>query len=181
MNLETRCSCQPISVDKRTLHGYAIVFDALSEDLGGFRERIHRSAVDASLRRRPDVMALAVHNHSHVLGRTASKTLRLRSDSYGLAVEVDLPDTTYARDLIEQIRRGDVLGMSFGFFDLRSEWTRVDGYDVRDVYDFDLLEVSVTSSPAYPDTSVGLKRSRRGRGNIRHWKRYLRLLEKGIV
>lgn len=176
---EIRCCQSELSVDRRTLHGYAIVFDALSDDLGGFRERIHRSAVDASLARRSDVMALTTHNQAMPLGRTQAGTLRLLPDDRGLAVEIDLPNTTYASDLIEQIKRGDVTGMSFGFFDKRSRWSYENGVDVRNIEDFDLLEVSVTSSPAYPDTSVALRQLYQRRGNLAYWRRYLRRIVDG--
>jgi HK97 family phage prohead protease len=48
-----------------------------------------------------------------VLGRNKSGTLRLSEDNIGLHYQVDLPDTTYARDLAISMERGDVSQSSF--------------------------------------------------------------------
>ena len=80
----------------RTLRGYAIAFNSISEDLGGFREIILPDAVDRTLRERLDVRALVDHDPSQVLGRTTAGTLRLEKDAKGLIAEIDPPDTTPA-------------------------------------------------------------------------------------
>jgi phage head maturation protease len=51
------------------LVGYAAVFDSLSHDLGGFRERIKRGAFADSIRRR-DILALYSHSYDSPLART---------------------------------------------------------------------------------------------------------------
>src|SRR5687768_15131364 len=76
-------------VDDRYIRGYSIVFNVLSEDLGGFRERILPQAVDRSLS--SDVRALVDHDTGKVLGRTRSGTLTLRKDPKGLFSTID-PD-----------------------------------------------------------------------------------------
>lgn len=156
MNIERRASGQ-VSTDSGRMVGYASVYGPLSEDLGGFRERIAPTAFTRSLESQADVRALVNHDSTLVLGRRSAGTLRLTSDSTGLRVEIDPPNTTYAGDLRELISRGDVSQMSFGFFVRQDEWTTENDTRVRIVRDLDLVEVSVVTIPAYPDTTIALR------------------------
>ncbi len=135
--------------------GHAAVFHRLSEDLGGFREKVAPGAFERSLK--GDVRALWNHNPSQVLGRTKNKTLRLREDSVGLAVEIDPPQTAAARDLLASIQRGDVDQMSFGFRTRKDRWETVGGKEVRVLLDVDLLDVSPVTFAAYPQTDVAVR------------------------
>jgi len=95
--------------------GHAAKFDQLSEDLGGFRERIAPGAFAKTIQS-ADIRALWNHDANIVLGRNKSGTLRLSEDSAGLAYEVDSPDTQLVRDMVlAPISRGDVNQCSFGF------------------------------------------------------------------
>src|SRR5690606_32816129 len=87
-------------------------------------------------------------------GRTTTKTLSLKEDRKGLAFTVKLPRTSYADDLLELVRRGDVAGMSFGFTALAEEWDMEGEIVVRTLTNIDLGEITVTSIPAYSGTSV---------------------------
>lgn len=144
-------------MDGDTLVGYAAVYGQQAPVRGGW-EQIARGAFDEALRRGDPVVALVDHNPSLVLGRTTAGTLRLRSDTRGLHYEIDLPDTTYARDLKELVARGDVLGASFGFIPGRDELGRhSDGRLLRTHTSVaKLIDVSVVTMPAYSGTSVGL-------------------------
>jgi phage head maturation protease len=75
------------------------------------------------------------------------------------------PDRTYAKDLQDAIRTGDVTGSSFGFSIEDEEWVwankRTDGgkKDLRIIKKLKrLYDVSPVTYPAYQDTSVA-KRS----------------------
>jgi HK97 family phage prohead protease len=119
-NVEERrafAECRAEASDNgRKIRGYAIVFNSVSVDRGGFREIIAPEAVDRTLSEGLDVRALADHDSAKVIGRTRAGTLRLRKDSRGLMVEIE-PDTeiSYAKDIMRSVARGDVSGMSFGF------------------------------------------------------------------
>ncbi len=138
--------------------GYAAVFNQLSEPLAGrFREQIRPGAFKRSIKN-GDVRALWNHDPNYVLGRTKSGTLRLEEDDRGLKIEIDPPDTQWARDLMVSIQRGDVDQMSFGFRVLKDEWDRrEDGTIIRTLIDVELFDVSPVTFPAYPQTSVAVR------------------------
>jgi HK97 family phage prohead protease len=157
-NLERRAwaECRAEASDNgRKIRGYGIVFNALSQDLGGFREIIAPEAVDRTLSEGLDVRALVDHDSGKVIGRTRSGTLRLRKDSRGLHIEVE-PDEeiSYARDIMRAVARGDVSGMSFGFRALDDDWNYDEKTPVRTVTDMMVSEVSIVTFPAYRQTDV---------------------------
>ncbi|MDX0512561.1 HK97 family phage prohead protease [Sinorhizobium medicae] len=142
--------------EKRTLVGYAAVFD-VSADIGGWWiERIAPGAFAEAIA--GDVRALVDHDAGRVIGRTKSGTLRLSEDSRGLAVEVDVPDTTDGNDLWTLVERGDISGMSFGFAVKHDEWDETGEMPIRTIHKVELYEVSAVAWPAYDDTELG-KRS----------------------
>jgi len=143
-------------VDKKII-GYAAVYNRASEDLGGFIEYVRPGAFDRSLKSKPDVRALINHDSTLILGRTLSGTLLLESDATGLKITIDPPDTQYAQDLLAVMARGDVSQMSFAFTSTLDDWAMVDGQRTRSLLDLDLVDVSVVTYPAYPDTSVAAR------------------------
>lgn len=142
-----------LSADRK-IRGTAIVFNSLSVNLGGFREIIKPEAVDRTLREGIDVRALIDHDTGKILGRLRAGTLALHKEARGLKVVIDPPDTSYARDLMASVERGDISGMSFKFHVLRDEWRKEDGQAIRDVTDMTFSEVSVVGFPAYEQTDV---------------------------
>jgi HK97 family phage prohead protease len=156
--IEKRVSCElRLSSDSKKIIGYAAVYNRGSEDLGGFIEYVRPGAFDRSLKSNPDVRALIDHDPSLILGRTLSGTLILESDTTGLKVTIDPPPTSYASDLLTVMQRGDVSQMSFAFTSAVDDWKLVDGQRTRDLIDLDLVDVSVVTYPAYPDTSVAVR------------------------
>lgn len=143
--------------DSGRIVGHAAVFNSLSENLGGFREQIAPGAFDGVLG--DDVRALINHDSNLVLGRTTAGTLSLSVDARGLVYDVDMPDTSYARDLMVSMGRGDVNQSSFGFIVDRDSWTEdEEGRIIRTIQSFrQLIDVSPVTIPAYPDATVGLR------------------------
>jgi HK97 family phage prohead protease len=140
----------------RTVRGYAAIFNS-ETDIGGYwREKIAQGAFTETLKT-ADVLALYSHRTDRVVGRSTAGTLRLQEDEKGLAVEIDLPDTTDGRDLAVLIERGDVNGMSFGFVTRKQEWDETVDPPLRTILEVDLYEVTITAFPAYPDTEIGLR------------------------
>jgi len=137
---------------KRTITGL-IPYNSRSVDMG-FVEVITPTAFSKTLSDGADVKALAAHDSSKVLGRTKNGTLRLTSTEAGLSCECDLPDTSYARDVYELIKRGDVTTMSFGFYPVKTERKIEDGAETDYLLEVRLLEVSFAVAwPAYEATS----------------------------
>lgn len=139
----------------RQIIGHAAVFDTIT-DLGWFKERVAKGTFAESIKR-DDIRALFNHDPNIVLGRNKAGTLRLSEDETGLAVEIDLPDTQWARDLRVSIERGDVTQMSFGFEVLDASWETVDGEDVRTLKRVKLWDVSLVTFPAYPTTDASVR------------------------
>lgn len=164
MTLETERRSLVLPVERRadgdgkgnTVAGYAVVFDSEADIGGYFREKVARGAFTESLKT-SDVLAYFDHDRGRVLGRSSAGTLRLTEDDKGLAVEIDLPDTTDGRDVRELIDRGDISGMSFGFIVTRQEWDETVDPPTRTIHEVELREVSIVSEPAYGDTSIALR------------------------
>jgi len=143
--------------------GHAAVFDLLSEDLGGFREKISPGAF-AEVISTDDVRALFNHDDNMLLGRNKANTLSLAEDEKGLRSVIDLPDTQLARDLAVLMARGDVNQMSFAFEISKDgqDWEKTgDGPWIRTIKKIKRLwDVSVVTFPAYPQTDAAVRAMR---------------------
>jgi uncharacterized protein len=108
-----------------------------------------------------DVRALINHDPTRILGRTKSGTLKLADSASGLNFRVELPDTGYARDLHESIKRGDISQCSFAFTANEDEWTdeEIDGEmcSIRTLKSVTVFDVSAVTYPAYEETSVSAR------------------------
>ena len=155
--MEKRAAAQPLSAKGSTLSGYAAVFNSPADIGGMWVAVIAPGAFTESLRSDADVLALYSHEVERLLGRRSSGTLRLVEDAKGLAIEIDLPDTSDGRDVGVLVERGDLKGMSFGFCVTHDEWDETVTPARRTIHAVDLCEVTVTAMPAYDDTELGLR------------------------
>ena len=149
------------------LGGYALKWRTLSQNLGGYVETVELDAVDEQTIRgeRGDVVARYQHDDQYLLGRQVSETLRLARDAVGLDYEVDLPETSYARDIAALAKRGDVRYSSFAFRVLDDEWSYTEqGFPLRTLRSIQLVDVAPVVNPAYLDTSTGLRSLAEQRG-----------------
>lgn len=145
----------------KQIQGYAILFDSLSVDLGGFTEIIKPTALDGV--DLSDVKLVYAHENNSILARASAGNLTTKVDDTGLFFMADLPDTTLANDVYANIQAGNLKGMSFTFNipDGGDTWARQqDGSLLHTVNQIGTItELTVTAYPAYQKTSVELKRS----------------------
>ncbi len=142
-----------------TIEGHAAVFDSWSETLGGifpFKEIVRKGAFNESIGK-DDIRALFNHDPNYVLGRNRAGTLELVEDDIGLRVKITPPDTSWAKDILTSIRRGDITQMSIGFIVEDDKWSTKDGMDVREIRKVQLFDVSPVTFPAYTATDVGVR------------------------
>lgn len=125
-----------------------------------FVERIGAGAFKRAIARAKDIRILLNHNWSKDLGGIADGTLELEEDNIGLKARATITDP----DVIEDARRGNLVGWSFGFNDIPDGVTQLrdeeTGLPLRKVKDLDLFEVSLlnrTKSPAYVGTLVNVR------------------------
>ncbi|HUW33068.1 MAG TPA: HK97 family phage prohead protease, partial [Planctomycetota bacterium] len=152
-NVEVRLAGEE-DAESNAITGYAAVFNAWSEDLGFFKEKIAKGAFAKSILEN-DIRALINHDPNLIIGRTRNKTLKLWEDDKGLGFEVELPDTTYAKDLRESIKRKDITQNSFGFSTVQDQWSP-DGKR-RTLLEARLYDVSPVTFPAYKQTNVKMR------------------------
>jgi hypothetical protein len=147
------------------ISGYAIRFGVESQVLPGwgenFIEIIDRAAVTPELLAKSDVVLTFNHIQEQLIARSThgKGTLSLTIDDKGLRYEAEVPDVSYARDLYEHIRLGNITGSSFCFACYSPgsvEYSRKeDGTRLRTVTHIDeLYDVSAVVTPAYTQTSV---------------------------
>ena len=149
----------PESGTESAIEGYASVFDSWSEELGGnspFREKVVKGAFEETIQK-DDIRALFNHDPNYVLGRNVAGTLYLEEDDKGLKVRIVPPSTSWAKDLMISIKRGDITQMSFGFTVILDRWSYEDNIDVRELLKVKLFDVSPVTFPAYSQTECGVR------------------------
>lgn len=184
----------------KKLVGYAATYNRTSKTLysrafGYFREKILPGAFDGVVRsgcpagcecKSCSIIATINHDENLMLGRVGAGTLKLTPDDKGLRFSITLPDTTYANDLYENVRAGNMGGCSFAFNsgDVDDDWENREGdgneistgafdegrgildkakdvvksFLVRTIKKFRALkDVSIVSDPAYTGTRVSAR------------------------
>ena len=145
-----------INEDSRTVCGYAVKFDSLSQDLG-FYETIKSGAITEETIKQSDIYAKFNHRDDAILARSryGEGTLRLELREDGLYYEFEAPHTVWGDELLEHIRNGNLYGSSFAFLCEQDKWSQRDGQYYRDVLKIKYLgDVSPVFEPAYLDTYV---------------------------
>lgn len=136
--------------------GKGIVFNLLSQNLGGFVEYIDSRAVEGA--RIEEMKCFFNHDANYTLASLRNKTVSLTITNDSVDYDITAPDNQTIRDLVvSPIRRGDVTGSSF-MFDIESggdEWEqRADGIYVRYIKRIaNLYEMGPVSMPAYLQTT----------------------------
>jgi HK97 family phage prohead protease len=139
---------------KRKVEGYAARFEALSVDLGGYKEKIQRGAFVDSIEKN-DVLMLWSHRTDQPLGRVSNKQLEIREDEKGLFFSFSFGDDYLSDYVFKAIKNRTVQGMSFGFRTLKDRWEINEQKEyIRTLESAYLIEISPTVFPAYPQTAV---------------------------
>lgn len=144
--------------EKKKIRGYAAMFNEWSDPIMGyFREIIRRGAFKKTIQEN-DIRALFNHDPNYVLGRNKNGTLELVEDRKGLAIAIDPPNTIWARDLVESIKRGDIDQMSFQFRTVKDKWNEEDKNNItRELLEAKLYDISPVTFPQYPKTTVAVR------------------------
>jgi HK97 family phage prohead protease/HK97 family phage major capsid protein len=135
------------------LIGGKIFTDALSADMGGWREMLGRGCFKKSLRER-NIYMLWQHDHAAVLANTKNGTLRIWEEADGYAFEVELPDTQLGRDVYQLVKSETVGETSFAMSNIIDSFEVIDGEEVRIIREATLHEISPVTWAAYPSAYV---------------------------
>lgn len=147
------------------LTGYALVFNQPSrvmydkERKKTFTEYIDKDAVDVGFLNRQNIVLNFNHDRSLILARAVYGfgSMSYDVDEYGVLFRAEMPDTTTGRDVLELVRRGDLVGCSFAFTYDRSCYKDEvrNGENVRTFHSFgSIVDFSVVTDPAYEQTMV---------------------------
>lgn len=155
----------------RTIEGYAILFDSLSEVMWGeddyeVREVIDPSAITRELLDQSNIAFTLFHDDRLLLARSnkGEGTLSYDIDERGVRFSFEAPRTVDGDKALELVRRGDAAGCSFAFTThywdedfVARERTVKDGrttivYRVKIITG--IYDMTLTGRPAYPETSA---------------------------
>jgi len=138
------------------IHGYAIVYNKNSEDMG-FIEQIAPGAVKNALER-SDIRGLKNHDPSLIFGRQGVNLI-FKDDEKGLGYEATPIDTANFREISQEVKAGLLTGQSFGFTVLADEWKNLDSdHPKRTITEIgEIFDVGPVTYPAYQDTTVALR------------------------
>ena len=139
-----------------TIHGYAIVYNSDSEDMG-FIERVKPGAAKNALER-SDIRGLKNHDPNLIFARQGVN-LELKEDKNGLSYEATPIDTRNFKETAAEVKAGLLTGQSFGFTILADEWKDLDTDNPqRTITEIgEIFDVGPVTYPAYPDTDVGVR------------------------
>lgn len=151
-----------IREDKVVIEGYVNAVERNSKPLNErgvtFLERITAGAFKRAISRAQDIRILLNHNAERDLGGIKDGNLELEEDNIGLKARAEITDP----EVIDDARKGNLIGWSFGFTDNDVTQLRDDesGLPLRKVNDLNLFEVSLlnrSKSPAYVGTLVNVR------------------------
>ena len=147
--------------ENRTIEGVSIVFNQLSEDLGGFREQIVPEAVNGVIDE-SDIFLLYNHDRSKgylARSRQGKGTLHIDIREDGVHFNCKAPRTALAEEVREHMLAGDTNQCSFAFTVAEDRWEKKeDGTYLRTILKFErLYDFSIVDTPAYSQTSASCR------------------------
>ncbi|AIC95447.1 HK97 family phage prohead protease [Shouchella lehensis] len=166
-HLTTKIEVRSLEGDENNgdvVEGYALKFEKWSERLYYFKEIISRNALEGA--DMSNVVACFNHKQDYPLARSTVEgdtgKLELSVDNIGLRFKFKPTATSYAKDLVENIRSGVVNQCSFVFTmdhsdESADEWRYNEEDDIyeRRINKFaSIRDISIVTTPAYSDTEA---------------------------
>ena len=105
-----------------------------------------------------------------ILGRKSAGNLTLEVDKTGLRYNVQPVDTSVGRDMMTLVEQRQVVGSSFGFYVEKATWEERDGFDVRNIEQVTLVDVSPVTTPAYKSTTAVARSQSTVNPAFREWQ-----------
>ena len=184
-NLESKIETREVDGKERNVVvGYGSVYNSRSENLGGFYEYISEGAFTDELINSSDVRALINHDPNLILARSkfGEGTLKLNADNKGLKYEFEMPDTSYARDLLINMKNNNLNQSSFAFTipSGGDEWSSDEaGNNIRTINKIDrLFDISVVTYPAYSQADSDVMVAQRG---LKEYKETKKLVKHSLL
>lgn len=161
----------PGEAPSRKICGYAILFNTPSvvlEKDTNYEERevIDPKAITQAFLDSNDIIMTMYHDRQKVLARSnkGKGTLSYRIDNKGVFFEFEAPKSPNGDEALELVKRGDITGCSFifGTFYYNENYVKrtsqkvngVERVTCRVVKMTAIHDFTITTKPAYPDTSV---------------------------
>ena len=148
--------------NENNITGHAAIFQERTSIAGLFYEVIEPGAFDqADL---SDVMLLVNHNIRNIplaRCRANNATMSINIDSKGLCVDakLDIENNLEAKAVYSAVKRGDLDGMSFGFWIKEEKWENLNtDMPTRRILKIKKVsEVSIVNKPAYSGTDIAAR------------------------
>ena len=147
--------------EKRTIDGYAALFNVKSDGLYDIEEVIEPGAFDGVIPK-SDIKAYVNHDERRGLLARCKKgkgSMTVGIDTKGLHFSFVSPNTALGEEALENIRRGDVDECSFAFTVDQDTWEqKPEGTWKRTIHKIkEVFDVSLVYDAAYSKTSVNLR------------------------
>ncbi|MDR3363903.1 MAG: HK97 family phage prohead protease [Clostridiales Family XIII bacterium] len=162
---EARFACRDADEEGNAeIEGRAVVYGQEIDYGGWWREVIEKGALDDA--DMTDVLFFTNHDICKIpLARSRNNnknsTMQLSADGGGLSFRagLDVKANADSSTLYSAVSRGDVTGMSFGFYVSEEAWEDVDGDSPlrRIVKISKVVEISAVNWPAYDETEVNAR------------------------
>lgn len=147
--------------EPRGVAGLGLVYDRETELWPGYKETIQKDAFKESLEKERDrpIKSYFNHNPNFVLATTESDPpLTAKNTDEGVFYNAEIPDTSYGRDLEENLKRKNVQGSSFAFaVDEDKTWEDDDGVFHREIIKGEIYELGPVTDPAYIEAPASLR------------------------
>lgn len=164
INLEVRAAVDATKMPK--IRMMAVPFNEVCQDpvWGEFYEVLDPSAFDKCLAdSQCDVRVKTFHQWDQIpLARyrksKSENTLSLMPEARGLFAEFEPADTTIGRDVVTSMSRGDIEGVSIGFYCLTDDWSAMhNGLPLRRIKEAWLDEISIIDQQHYQTAEAQLR------------------------